>query len=65
VVRANREHPPDYLIARVEELVGDRPFDDLERHITPAELQRLSDDYKRIAGFALEDVAPPRSAVCG
>jgi 2-polyprenyl-6-methoxyphenol hydroxylase-like FAD-dependent oxidoreductase len=57
VVRANREHPPDYLIARVEELVGDRPFDDLERYITPAELQRLSDDYKRIAGFALEDVA--------
>jgi hypothetical protein len=59
-VRANREHPPDYLIARVEELVGDRPFDDLDRHITRAELQRLSDDYKRVAGFALSDMTAPR-----
>jgi len=40
----------------VEELVGDRPFDDLSRHITQAELRRLSDDYKRVAGFALEDL---------
>jgi 2-polyprenyl-6-methoxyphenol hydroxylase-like FAD-dependent oxidoreductase len=56
VVRTNRAYPPDYLIARVEDLVGDAPFDDLDRHITRAELQRLSDDYKRIAGFALEDV---------
>jgi 2-polyprenyl-6-methoxyphenol hydroxylase-like FAD-dependent oxidoreductase len=57
VVRTNREHPPDYIIGRVEELVGDRPFDDLDRYITQAELQRLSDNYKRITGFALEDVA--------
>jgi 2-polyprenyl-6-methoxyphenol hydroxylase-like FAD-dependent oxidoreductase len=57
VVRVNREHPPDYLIRRVEELVGDRPFGDLDDHITQAELQRLSNDYKRVAGFGLEDVA--------
>jgi 2-polyprenyl-6-methoxyphenol hydroxylase-like FAD-dependent oxidoreductase len=57
VVRANRAHPPDYIIGRVEELVGDEPFDDLGRYITQAELKRLSDDYKRIAGFAREDVA--------
>jgi 2-polyprenyl-6-methoxyphenol hydroxylase-like FAD-dependent oxidoreductase len=57
VVRTNREHPPDYLIRRVEELVGDAPFDDLDRYITRAELRRLSDEYKRIAGFSLEDVA--------
>jgi len=56
VVRTNREHPPDYLIRLVEELVGDKPFDDLGRHIGPDELRRLSDDYKRVAGFALEDV---------
>ena len=64
-MRANREHPPDYLIACVEALVGDRPFDDLERYITPGELQQLSDDYKRILGFALEDVAPHRSTARG
>jgi 5-methylphenazine-1-carboxylate 1-monooxygenase len=57
VVRTNREHPPDYLIRHVEELVGDVPFENLDRHITRAELQRLSDDYKRIAGFARDDVA--------
>ncbi len=57
VVRTNRDHPPDYLIRRVEELVGDAPFDDLDRYITRAELQRLSEEYKRIAGFTLEDVA--------
>jgi hypothetical protein len=56
-VRTNREHPPDYLIRRVEELVGDAPFDDLDRYITQPELKRLSDDYKRVTGFALEDVA--------
>jgi 2-polyprenyl-6-methoxyphenol hydroxylase-like FAD-dependent oxidoreductase len=61
VVRANREHPPDYIIGRVEELVGDRPFDDLDRHVTQAELRRLSDDYKRVAGFALSDVDPRRA----
>jgi len=57
VVRTNREHPPDYLIRRVEELVGDERFDDLDRYITRAELRRLSDDYKRVTGFAVEDVA--------
>jgi 5-methylphenazine-1-carboxylate 1-monooxygenase len=56
VVRTNRKHPPDYIIERVEQLVGDKPFDDLGRFITRAELGRLSADYKRIAGFALEDV---------
>jgi 2-polyprenyl-6-methoxyphenol hydroxylase-like FAD-dependent oxidoreductase len=56
VVRANRDQPPDYLIGRVEELVGDQPFGDLDRYITQAELKRLSDDYRRVAGFALEDV---------
>jgi len=55
-VRANREHPPDYLIRRVEELVGDAPFHDLDRHITRAELRWLSEGYKRITGFALEDM---------
>jgi 2-polyprenyl-6-methoxyphenol hydroxylase-like FAD-dependent oxidoreductase len=57
VVRANRENPPDSLIRRVEELVGDKPFDDLDRYISRTELQGLSDQYKRIAGFAREDVA--------
>jgi 2-polyprenyl-6-methoxyphenol hydroxylase-like FAD-dependent oxidoreductase len=57
VVRTNRQHPPDFIIIRVEELVGDRPYDDLDKYVTQDELKALSDDYKRIAGFAREDVA--------
>jgi 2-polyprenyl-6-methoxyphenol hydroxylase-like FAD-dependent oxidoreductase len=56
VVITNREQPPDYIIRRVEELVGDQPFDDLDRYITRAELQRLSEEYKRVTGFARADV---------
>jgi 2-polyprenyl-6-methoxyphenol hydroxylase-like FAD-dependent oxidoreductase len=52
VVRTNREFPPDFINIRVEQLVGDRPFDDLSRYITQDELRALSDDYKRVAGFA-------------
>jgi 5-methylphenazine-1-carboxylate 1-monooxygenase len=57
VVLANRQHPPDYIIRRVEELVGDSPFDDLGRYISRDQLARLSDEYKRVAGFAREDVS--------
>jgi 2-polyprenyl-6-methoxyphenol hydroxylase-like FAD-dependent oxidoreductase len=58
VVRTNREHPPDFINIKVEELVGDKPFDDLDKYITQDELRALSENYKRIAGFALADVAP-------
>jgi 2-polyprenyl-6-methoxyphenol hydroxylase-like FAD-dependent oxidoreductase len=54
IVRTNREHPPDFINIRVEELVGDRPFDDLDRYITQDELRALSENYKKIAGFSLE-----------
>jgi 2-polyprenyl-6-methoxyphenol hydroxylase-like FAD-dependent oxidoreductase len=56
VVRTNREHPPDFINIKVEQLVGDRPFDHLDRYITQDELRALSDEYKRIAGFALADL---------
>jgi len=57
IVRTNREFPPDFINIRVEELVGDRPFDNLDEYITQDELRALSENYKRIAGFALADVA--------
>ena len=60
VVRTNREHPPDFINIKVEQLVGDKPFDDLDKYITQDELRALSENYKRIAGFALADVAPGR-----
>jgi 2-polyprenyl-6-methoxyphenol hydroxylase-like FAD-dependent oxidoreductase len=58
VVRTNREHPPDFINIKVEQLVGDKPFDDLDKYISQDELRALSDNYKRIAGFALADVTP-------
>jgi 2-polyprenyl-6-methoxyphenol hydroxylase-like FAD-dependent oxidoreductase len=57
LVRTNREHPPDFINIKVEELVGDRPFDRLDRYITQDELRALSENYKRVAGFSLADVA--------
>ena len=56
VVRTNREHPPDFINIKVEELTGDRPFENLDDFITQDELRALSDNYKRIAGFAVSDV---------
>jgi hypothetical protein len=56
VVYTNRMHPPDFINIKVEELVGDRPFDDLNKYITQDELRALSEDYKRVAGFTLTDV---------
>jgi 2-polyprenyl-6-methoxyphenol hydroxylase-like FAD-dependent oxidoreductase len=56
VVRTNREQPPDFINIKVEELVGDRPFDNLDTFITQDELRALSENYKRVAGFALTDV---------
>ena len=57
VVCTNREHPPDFINIRVEQLVGDRPLDNLDDYITQGELRALSEDYKRIAGFALTDLS--------
>lgn len=56
VVRTNRTSPPDIINIRVEELTGDRPFDDLDQLITQDELRQLSDQYKRVAGFSAADV---------
>jgi 5-methylphenazine-1-carboxylate 1-monooxygenase len=53
VVLTNRSSPPDIINIKVEQLVGDRPFEDLDEHISQAELKSLSDHYKRVAGFAL------------
>ncbi len=57
IVETNRTTPPDYMIIRVEELVGDRPFDDLDKYITKVELDRMLEDYKRVTGYARADVA--------
>jgi hypothetical protein len=57
VVLTNRSNPPDFINIKVEELVGDKPFDNLDSYITQDELRQLSDNYKKIAGFALPQVS--------
>ncbi len=54
VVRTNRTSPPDVIIMKVEELVGDRPFDNLDDYVSQDELRDLSERYKQIAGFSKE-----------
>jgi 2-polyprenyl-6-methoxyphenol hydroxylase-like FAD-dependent oxidoreductase len=57
IVHTNRTSPPDYINIKVEELTGDRPFENLDKFIRQDELRALSDNYKRIAGFGQQDVA--------
>ena len=57
IVRTNRSNPPDSINIRVEELTGDKPFDDLSKFISQEQLRKMSEDYKRVAGFGLADVA--------
>jgi 5-methylphenazine-1-carboxylate 1-monooxygenase len=54
IVETNRTTPPDFIIMKADELSGGRPFRHIDDLISQAELRQLSDDYKRIAGFALE-----------
>jgi 2-polyprenyl-6-methoxyphenol hydroxylase-like FAD-dependent oxidoreductase len=58
IVQTNRTNPPDIINIRVEQVTGNRPFDNLSDFISREELQALSENYKRIAGFSLPDVAP-------
>lgn len=60
VVRTNREYPPDFINTKVEELIGDKPFENLDKYISQNELRTLSETYKRVAGFTLTDVVPAR-----
>ena len=54
VVQTNRSVPPDAIIMKVDELSQGKPFDRLDDLISQEELRQISDNYKRIAGFALK-----------
>src|SRR5262249_26033634 len=62
VVRTNRTQPPDFINIRVEELTGDRPFDNLDDYITQEELRALSDRYKQVAGYGIDQLQRPGGA---
>jgi 2-polyprenyl-6-methoxyphenol hydroxylase-like FAD-dependent oxidoreductase len=54
IVRTNRTVPPDFINIKVDELSGGQPFRHIDDLISQDELRKISDDYKRIAGFSLE-----------
>ena len=56
VVRTNREHPPDFICIKVDELTGGKPFTDLDALISQDELRAMSEAYKRIAGYSAADL---------
>ena len=58
VVETNRSTPPDFIIMKADELSGGKPFRHIDDLISQDELRRISDDYKKIAGFSLEAMKP-------
>ena len=59
VVLTNRSNPPDAIIREVHLRSGDKPFARIEDLISHAELVRMSESYKRVAGL---DREAPRHA---
>lgn len=58
VVETNRSTPPDFIIMKADELSGGQPFRHIDDLISQDELRRISDNYKKIAGFSLEALKP-------
>ena len=54
VVQTNRSTPPDFINIVVEERTNGQPFKHIDDVISQEELRKISDDYKKIAGFSLE-----------
>lgn len=59
VVLANRTMAPDAIIQVVEDRTGGKPFERIEDVISPEELTAWQDRYKKVAGFAKENLAEP------
>ncbi|GAB3761172.1 flavin-dependent oxidoreductase [Ramlibacter monticola] len=55
VVETNRTVPPDFIIMMADQASGGRPFPGTIDDLVPVEeFRRISDEYKKVAGFALE-----------
>jgi len=55
IVHTNRTVPPDFIIMKADELSGGRPFaGGIDELVSQDELRRISEEYKKVAGFSLE-----------
>jgi 2-polyprenyl-6-methoxyphenol hydroxylase-like FAD-dependent oxidoreductase len=57
VVLQNRSMPPDALLGEVYKRTGNKPFARIEDVISREELLAITNGYKAVAGYTLEDVA--------
>ena len=55
VVQTNRTLPPDFIIMKADELSHHQPFENIDDLISQAELRKISDHYKQVAGFAAKN----------
>jgi len=62
VVLTNRQAPPDFIIIKVEELTGGKPFRHIDDVISQDELRQISENYKNVAGFSLDSFKAKASA---
>ncbi|MES2186705.1 MAG: flavin-dependent oxidoreductase [Pseudomonadota bacterium] len=51
VVLTNRSNPPDAILREVYQRSAGRRFDNIDDIVPQAELQAISDNYKRVAGY--------------
>jgi 2-polyprenyl-6-methoxyphenol hydroxylase-like FAD-dependent oxidoreductase len=62
IVLTNRANPPDAILREVYERTGDKPFERIEDVISADEIARISDGYKRVAGYDRAALAASREA---
>jgi 5-methylphenazine-1-carboxylate 1-monooxygenase len=58
IVRTNRSTPPDAINILVDELAGDKPFRHIDDILSQDKLRAMSEQYKQVAGFALNNTKP-------
>jgi 2-polyprenyl-6-methoxyphenol hydroxylase-like FAD-dependent oxidoreductase len=56
VVLTNRTNPPDAILRIVYERTGDRPFASIDDVVSRDELESVTANYKRVAGYAPEQL---------
>ena len=54
IVLTNRSIPPDFIIMKADELSQGKPFRNIDDLISQTDLQAISENYAKIAGFSLE-----------
>ncbi|NYT69875.1 flavin-dependent oxidoreductase [Pusillimonas noertemannii] len=61
VVLMNRVAPPDTILKEVHDRTGGKPFQNLDDFISRDELIEISNNYKNVAGFKVEDLRKPEA----